>query len=350
MSTTKEIPLGQLARELGGQLTGPPEVIIRGAASLSEAGEDQIAFLANARYEKHMAATRAAAVIVAQDYAGAGRNLIRCQDPYFAYRQAMVLLYGFRAHPFRGIDPRAGIDPTAAIGADVAAGPFVTVCAGASVGDGCVLYPGVFVGPRARLGRGCVLYPNVVVYDDCVLGERVTLHAGTVIGQDGFGYATHAGRHEKIPPVGWVEVGDDVEMGACCAVDRATMGPTVVGAGTKFSNLVTIGHGTRVGRHCLFVAQVGVAGSVMIGDYCALAGQVGVVGHISIGNMVRVGAQSGVAGDVPDKQEVFGSPALPLANARRVLMTTKRLPELRKQLKALQAEVAAMKKQLAPPT
>ncbi len=339
----QEITLGELAERLGGVLTGEAEKVIRGVGGLSEAGGDEIAFLANAKYERFMSATKAAAVIVAEDYDGAGESLIRCEDPYFAFRQAMVELYGFRRHPFSGIDASARIDPTAKVSDNAAVAQFVTVGPGAEIGDGAVLYPGVFVGPDVKIGSGCVIYPNVVLYDGTILGERVTIHAGTVIGQDGFGYATHAGKHEKIPQAGWVEIGDDVEIGACCAIDRATMGATVIAAGTKFSNLVAIGHGTKVGKHCLFVAQVGVAGSTTIGDYCALAGQAGVVGHIKIGNNVRVGAKAGVINDVADDQEVLGAPAVPRSQARRAYSMLNQLPRLRETLRKLAADVAKLK-------
>jgi len=339
-----QITLGELAGELGGTLAGDPGSVVRGANTLADAGADEIAFLVNSRYERFMADTAAAAVIVAADYAGPGQRLLRCQDPYFAFRQAMVRLYGFRPHPFAGVDESARVDPSARLGADVAIGPFVTVAAGAAVGDRSVLYPGAYVGSGCRIGADCVLYPNVVLYDGTVLGDRVTVHACSVIGQDGFGYATHDGRHEKIPQVGWVEVGDDVEIGAACTIDRATMGATAIGAGTKFSNLVAIGHGTRVGRACLFVAQSGVAGSTTIGDGCSLAGQAGVVGHITIGSGVRVGAKAGVINDVQGGQEVFGQPAIPRSQARRVYSLLHQLPEMREQIRKLTADVQALRR------
>ena len=263
----KQISLGELARQLGGQLQGDPERIVRGANSLADAGADEISFLANVRYEKFMSATRAAAVIVSANYGGRGESLIRCEDAYFAFREAMVLLYGFRIHPFAGVDELARVHPSARLGRDVAVGQFVTIGPDAEVGDASVLYPGVFVAAGCKIGRECVLYPNVVLYDHTMLGDRVTIHACSVVGEDGFGYATHGGRHEKIPQAGWVEIADDVEIGACCTVDRATVGVSAIGAGSKLSNLIAIGHGTKVGRHCLFVAQSGVAGSTTIGDY-----------------------------------------------------------------------------------
>ena len=341
----RQMSLAELAEHLQGALEGDGSIIIRGAASLPEAQPDQVSFLANARYDKHMDSTRAAAVIVAKDYAGNKTNLIRCSDPYFAFRQAMVLLYGFRRHPFSGVDPSAHVDPSARLGKDVAVAQFVTICADVSVGSGTVIYPGVFIGPGCRIGSDCILYPNAVLYDGCVLGDRVTIHACSVLGEDGFGFATHNGRHEKIPHVGWVEVGDDVEIGANCAIDRASMGATAIGEGTKFSNLIAIGHGSKLGKHCLFVAQSGVAGSTSIGNYCVFAGQSGASGHISIGDNVRVGAKAGVHKDVASNQEVLGVPAVPLARARRVMMIMNQLPELREELKRLGAEVEALKLQ-----
>jgi UDP-3-O-[3-hydroxymyristoyl] glucosamine N-acyltransferase len=338
--------VSELARLVGGELVGDGYRRIRGLAGLDAAGPEEASFLANAKYERHMAATRAGAVIVPADYQGPGPALIRCKDPYFAFRQAMVAFYGFRKVPFEGIDPRANIDPAAQIAAGAGVAAFATVSAGCVVGEGTAIYPGVYVGPNCRIGRDCLLYPNVTLYDGCILGDRVTIHAGASIGQDGFGYATHKGRHEKIPQVGWVELGNDVEIGACCAVDRATMGATVIADGTKFSNLVAIGHGARVGKACLMVAQSGIAGSTVLGNGCVFGGQSGAEGHIKIGDGVRVAAQTGVVGDVPAGMEIGGSPSMPLADARRAWMALSRLPQLRTAVRRLAREVAALKRRL----
>jgi len=334
--------LGELAERIGGALTGPADRVIRSAAPLPDAGPEDVAFLAHVRYERYMADTAAGAVIVAGDYRGPGESLIRCEDPYFAFREAMVALYGFRRHPFAGIDEQARVHPTAEVGEGVSIAQFVSVAAGARVGDRTVLYPGVYVGPGARVGADCVLYPNAVIYDGCVLGDRVTIHACSVIGEDGFGYATHGGAHHKIPQIGWVEIADDVEIGAACTIDRATLGATRIGPGTKFSNLVALGHGTKVGRGCLFVAQAGIAGSTTIGEYCSFAGQTGVVGHITIGDRVRVGAKSGVVNDIDDGQEVFGQPAMPRNQAQRVYSIIRQLPDIRQQVKKLGTIVAGL--------
>ena len=344
-----EMTLSELASLLGGRLTGDGEREVTGVAALESAGPGEVSFLANVRYERFMARTRAAAVIVAGDYDGPTpehSGLIRCEDPYFAFREAMVAFYGFRRPHFGGIDPNARADPAAELAEDVHVAAFAAIAPGVKIGRGTVIYPGVYVGRNCRIGRDCTVYPNVTLYDGTILHDRVTIHAGSSIGQDGFGYATHEGRHEKIPQAGWVELEDDVEIGACCSIDRATLGATIIGAGTKFSNLIAIGHGTRLGKHCLVVAQSGIAGSTIVGNYCAFAGQCGVVGHIRIGDNVRVAAQSGVTNDIPAGQEVFGSPAIPRAEARRAMISFSRLPRLRKAVGRLEKEVRAIKLKL----
>jgi len=352
-----EMTLVQLAQKLGGQIDGNGEKTVEGIASLQSAQNHQLSFLANSRYEKHMLDTRAGAVIVEIDYSGPHREdtaLIRCKDAYFAFRQAMVEFHGFRQPDFEGVDARAAVDPSATLGEDVAIGPFVTIAARCEIGSGTVIYPGAYVGANCRIGQGCTVYPNVTLYEGTILHDRVTIHAGTSIGHDGFGYATHKGddgivRHEKIPQAGWVELADDVEIGACCTIDRASIGQTVIGAGTKFSNLIAIGHGTRMGKHCLMVAQAGIAGSVVVGDYCVFAGQCGVVGHISIGDGVRVGAKAGVINDIPPGQEVLGSPAVPRTDAKRALVGTSQIPKLRAAVRKLTQELRALKRSLGMP-
>ena len=335
----KEITLGKLAEAIGGSLQGPADLVVRGMASIEAAGPDEVTFLSNVKYERRVGETKAAAVIVPAEYAGPGQSLIRCQDSYYAFRQAMVVMYGFRRAPLKGIDARAWIDPSAELGKDVAVGPFAFVGPRARIGDGTTIYPSVYVGPDVRIGQNCELFPSVTIYDGCILGDRVRIHAGTAIGQDGFGYATYNGRHEKIPEAGWVELEDDVEIGACCAIERATLGATVIGAGTKFADLIGIGHGTRMGKHCLMVSQSGIAGSTTVGNYCVFAAQSGIVGHIRIGDRVQVGAQSGVINDVPAGIQVLGSPAAPVAETRRQVVTISKLPEMRKTIRDLIRQV-----------
>ena len=340
--------LTELAKQINAELQGDGDQVITGYNTLEAADASQVSFLANVKYIAAAKQTQAGAIVASPEHAAEleGKTLLLADDPYFAWRNVMVEMIGFRQQPAPGINEQAIIDPSATLGNDVHVGAFATIAVGVKVGDRTVIYPGCHIGPDAVIGSDCLLYPNVVIYDYCVLGDRVTLHGGCVIGQDGFGYATHEGAHHKIPQSGNAVVEVDVEMGACCSVERATVGSTVIGAGPKFSNSVTIGHGTKVGKHNLYVAQVGLAGSVTTGDYVVMGGQVGVAGHLKIGNMVKVAATSAIARDVPDGCDVGGSPALPLNEAKRMVLSQLKLPDALAELRKLKKQVAALEKKL----
>lgn len=316
--------------------------------TLEDAEPGDITFLANPKYTRLLETTRATAVIVSPSDAieRNGLTLIRTNDPYAAITRVVVELHGYRKHPAWGGGERATIHPTAKLGggANIAAG--VTICEFVEIGARVTIYPGCFIAPRCRLGDDVVLYPNVVLYDDTVLGHRVAIHAGSVIGEDGLGYAPVNGKWVKIPQVGQVVVADDVEIGANCTIDRATLGRTTVGRGTKFSNLIAVGHGTKIGEDCMLVAQVGLAGSVVVGNHVTMAGQAGVVGHIKVGDNVTVGAKAGVTNDVEPGVTVLGQPAVPIADCRRQIAAMHRLPELRQQVRETQNELKAMQDKL----
>jgi UDP-3-O-[3-hydroxymyristoyl] glucosamine N-acyltransferase len=320
------ISLSQLAEKIGAVVVGDGTAMVSSIASLEDAGAGQVSFLSNPKYEKLLNTTRAAAVIASKTTRSSRVTILRCDDPYFTFMQAVVLLHGHRKHPHAGVHPQAHVDPTA------------------KLGEGCVIYPGAYVGPRAVLGRECVLYPNAVVYDDCVLHDRVILHAGAVIGQDGFGYATHEGVHHRIPQVGIVEIGDDVEIGANVTIQRATLGKTVIGKGTKISDLVAIGHGASIGEHGLLVSLVGIAGSTKIGHHAMIGGQAGVAGHLVIGNRVTIAARGGVASDVKDGAVLYGAPATPAPHGRKGITILGQLPEIVERIRKLEKRSAAFGK------
>lgn len=344
--------LEELAKAINAQLhPAQPEDagrVVTGCARLESAGAEEVTFLANPKYKNQLASTDAAAIIVDPNTTCEGKTLLVCDDPYFAFRNAVVALHGFRVHPTQdeAISEHAVVHPTAEVGEGTVVHPFAVISEDAKVGKNCVIYPHTFIGPRAQVGDDCELYANVTVYDDCVLGNRVILHSGCVIGQDGFGHATHAGKHNKIPQSGNAVIEDDVEMGANCAIDRATLGSTVIGEGSKFSDLIAIGHGTTIGKHNLLVALVGVAGSVETGQYVVMGGQVGIAGHLKIGNCVQIAAQSGVMTDIEDNLQIGGAPARNLQDTKRVVLQTQRLPELASRVKKLERELKALKSQL----
>ena len=336
--------LKELAEHVGGVIVGDENIEIIGAATLTEACPGDISFLANPKYEKEMRSTAASAVVVGPDVTNTQHALIRCGDPYYAFMQIVVLLHGYREHEKVGISERASVAESAQIGENVDIHDFVVISSDVEIGANSRIYPNCTIGPGTRIGRDCTIYPNVTIYDGCTIGDRVTIHSGSVIGQDGFGYATHDGIHHKIPQIGGVIIEDDVEIGANCAIDRGTLGDTVIGRGSKFSNLIAIGHNTRIGPHSLLVAQVGIAGSVKIGHHCVFGGQVGVVGHINIGDNVKIGAQAGVTNDIPDGKAVVGSPALPITQAKRSYTLLKDLPAFRRKLRELEKNLGDLLK------
>ncbi|HET6573611.1 MAG TPA: UDP-3-O-(3-hydroxymyristoyl)glucosamine N-acyltransferase [Fimbriiglobus sp.] len=326
----------QLAEWVSGELVGDGDVPIDAARPLSDAGPGDITFVEG---EKNLTAwhtCRASAAVVPPSVPLNGRPLIRVADPLTAFASIVLQLNGLRtADPAGRIDPTTHVHPTAQIGPDCSLGPFAVIGEGATLGARCRVHAGAFVGRDCRLGDDVVLYPHAVVYDDCVLGDRVIVHANAVVGADGFGYRTQDGRHVKVPQLGRVELGDDVEVGACTTIDRGTFGPTRIGDGTKIDNLVMIAHNCRIGPHNLLVSQVGIAGSCTTGAYVVMAGQVGVADHLTIGDKAVIGAQAGVVKDVPANTHMLGAPARPKKETWRYILSTERLPDLIKDVRRI---------------
>lgn len=344
-------PVGELAaflkeKGLRVNLVGDPATRIRRVCTLEDAGTGDITFLANRKYIRLIQETKATAIILPETVSGPERLVqLKVDDSYYGMCLIIEKIHGHRKHPFSGIAAGATVDETARIGKNAAIGPGVMISRNVTIGDNAVIYPGCFIGPDCRIGDDLLLYPNVTIYDNTIIGNHVTIHAGTVIGEDGFGYATHGGLHFKIPQIGNVIIEDDVEIGANCAIDRAGLGSTVIGKGAKFSNLIAIGHGSHVGPHCLLVAQVGIAGSTKLGHHVTLGGQVGVVGHITVGDNVTVGAKSGVINNVDSGQTLLGQPALPIQETKRQVLMIAKLPEIREQLKQIQKRLDQLEKE-----
>ncbi len=334
-----EFTVFELAALVGGQFASGADgsTKIRGAAGVSEAGEGEITFFGNARYLPQVKSSRASAVLVPADFAEAITPIpIRVANPSLAFAQ---LLEKFAPPPIRfapGIHPTAVIAPDAMLGAGVSIQPFVVVEPGARIGAGSIIGAHGYIGHAATIGADCELAPRVTIGARCRLGNGVIVHSGAVLGSDGFGFELDGGRHVKIPQIGIVEVGNDVEIGANVTIDRARFGRTVIGEGTKIDNLVQIAHNVVIGSHCLLVSQTGVSGSTKLGNYVTLAGQVGVVGHIEIADGAIVAAQSGVSKSLGAKEVVFGTPALPMRESKERLAYLSRLPALFDRVKALE--------------
>ena len=329
------------------EIEGDGSINLSAVNTLEDAGPGEISFLSNPKYTRLLAETKASVVIVDRHAAlPEGMSALRCDEPYAGVTAAIIRIHGHRIHPQWGIDQRAVIAQSARIGGGASIGPYVTVRDNVVIGENVTLYPGCYIGDEVSMGDKVTIFPNVVIYDQSQIGSRVTIHAGTVVGEDGLGYAPHNGKWLKIPQVGRIIIEDDVEIGACCALDRATLGATRIGRGTKFSNLVAVGHGARMGQDCMIVAQVGIAGSTRLGNHVTLAGQVGVSGHLAIGDNVKVGAQSGVRCNLEPDGEYLGSPAVEGSAFRRQTSLVQRLPQLKQRLRNLETEVAELRKRV----
>ncbi len=319
-----------LAERLGGTLEHcPPDRVISEVKPLEEAGAGSISFLANPKYAAKATDSEAGLILVDAAMDLGDRPVLRVQHPYWGFAQAIGWLHPEPA-PEWGATP---VHVTALIGEGCRLAPGTTVGARTVLGRNCVLHPGVHIGEDCVLGDGCELFPGVVLYRKTQVGNRVAIHANSVVGSDGYGYVLVDGRHAKIPQVGWVEVGDDVEIGACVTIDRGVLGATRIGAGTKIDNQVQVAHNVKVGSHCLLVAQTGISGSTKLGDYVTLAGKVGVVGHIEIGSRSVVGGNSVVAKSLPEGSFVTGFPARPHREWAEAQAALNRLPKLMKQLR-----------------
>jgi UDP-3-O-[3-hydroxymyristoyl] glucosamine N-acyltransferase len=328
--------LGELARRLGAELRGDADVEVTGVKGIEDAGPTEITFVANPRYAGLARKTQAAAVLVEPEFQEIAAATLRIKNPYHAFSRALAIFYQPPAYP-PGIHPTAVIDPTAEIGE------------GAHIGAYAVVGPGVRLGPRAKLLPHVVIYPGVqagadffahahaVVREGCVLGDHVTLENGAIVGADGFGFSKNElGQWEKIPQSGPVRLGDRVDVQANACIDRATVGETRIGSGTKVDNLVQVGHGSSVGENTLLCAQTGLAGSSAVGNNAILAGQAGVAGHCTLGDGVILTAQSGVSHDVPAGKMISGSPAFDNRIWLRAVAIFQRLPELLKRVERIE--------------
>ena len=338
--------LSEIASFLDGSVSGDGGVVIEQIRGIDEAGPGDLTFVANPKYRKRMETTGASAILVAPGTACAGKNLLIVGDPYAALGRLLALFHP-EDEETTGINKNASIEAGADVSPEAVVYPGVHVCRGARVEKKAVLYPGVFIGRDAAVGEASILYPGVTVYRRCRIGRRVVLHAGVVIGSDGFGFALPGQENRKIPQVGYVQIDDDVEIGANTTIDRGTLGRTWIQRGVKIDNLVQIAHNVVIGEHSVIVAQVGISGSTQLGKGVVIGGQAGIVGHIRIGDGVMAAAQSGVTKDIPPGRIVAGSPHMPHREWLKMEACLPKLPEMRETLAALQRRVAALEEKEA---
>ena len=338
--------LAELAELVGGRIEGDPERAVETIRSLEEAGPADLSFLTSPRYRAQAMASGAGALLVGTAMAdmAAGRDLVVVDDPGYALAVLLAHLHpaassGTTREP--GVHPTAILEPGCEVDPSAHVGPYVVIGEGSRVGARAALHAFVAVGRRCVVGEGAVLHPHAVLYDGTEVGEAAVVHAGVVLGADGFGYATRGGAHHKVPQLGRVVVEADVEIGANATVDRATLGATRIGAGTKIDNLVQVGHNVQVGKHCILCGQAGIAGSARLGDGVVLAGQAGVAGHIQLGDRVQVAAKSAALASVEKGTAVAGIPAVEMRKWRRQTVLISRLEEMSRRLRALERRLEA---------
>ncbi|MCA9117767.1 MAG: UDP-3-O-(3-hydroxymyristoyl)glucosamine N-acyltransferase [Planctomycetaceae bacterium] len=348
-----------LAELVQAEVSGNADLPIADGQALADAGPEHISFVAHKRNLEELAVSRAGAVVISRSLyeadariaAAAGdRTVLLVQDALQAFLKMLNVLRPQPARREPGISHSAHVHPSAEISKGTVVYPGAHIAEDTQLGEDCIIHPNVVIGSGCRLGAGVVLFPGVVLYPGCQLGNQVIVHSGTVIGSDGFGYRLIDGGHRKLPHFGIVRIEDDVEIGSCVTIDRAMIGETVIGRGSRLDNLVHIAHNCQLGEHNLIMASAAIAGSVRTGDYLTCAGQVGMADHIQIGDRVTIGPQSGIVRDIADGETVVGTPGEPAMDTRRIWRTQRKLPEMWKTVRELQNRISSLESALAAAT
>ena len=339
----KPLSISEIAQITQTQAEGKTDVLISRLCSLEDAQEGGICYVVSAEKSELLEHLKASAVILPQEAKGKNFTfsgaVLYAQNPEWAFILLLKYVDAARTKHTPGIHPTAVISPKATLGKEVSVGAYTVIEDGATIGDNTVIFPQCYIGKDVTIGKNCYIYPQVVIREDCVLKDYVILQPGARIGADGFGFTFHNGRHQKIPQVGNVVLGNDVEIQANTCIDRAKISSTVIGDNTKIDNLVQVGHNVHVGQSSIFCAQVGIAGTTEIGNGVVLAGQVGLAGHMKVGDRAQIGAQSGVMNDVPAGKTYFGFPAMPQKEAFRQMAIMRKLPEMYKEFQHFKKEL-----------
>jgi UDP-3-O-[3-hydroxymyristoyl] glucosamine N-acyltransferase len=337
-----KITTGELAKLVNGTLEGDPDIVITHPSKIEEGEQGSISFLANPKYESHIYATEASAILVDSAFVPKEKikpALIRVENVRLTVSQ---LLNEFNAkEKGNGLDTKASIHPTAVLGRDCSVGSFSVVSENVSIGEGSIIHSQVFIDKNVKIGKDAVIYSGVRIYKDCIIGDRCIIHSNAVVGSDGFGFSPDEnGQYQKIAQLGNVEIGNDVEIGSNTTIDRGTMGSTRIGNGCKLDNLIQIAHNVQIGTNTVIAAQTGIAGSTKIGNNCMIGGQVGIIGHITIADGTMIQAQSGVGSSLEKPGgRWYGSPAIDFYTYLRAYAEFKRLPEIARKLKEIEGDL-----------
>ena len=338
-----QFPAAQIAQIVNGRVEGDSQVSVSSFGKIEEAGQGQLSFLANPKYEEFLYTTSASIVIINESFElkqPVNTTLIRVADAYTAFATLLGKYQEIMQQQLSGIQQPSFIAGSASYGDNVFIGAFAYLGENVKLGKNCKIYPHVFIGNNTTVGDHCIIHPGVKIYHDTQIGNQVIIHAGTVIGSDGFGFAPQAdGSFKKVPQIGNVVIGDQVEIGANATIDRATIGSTLIKSGAKLDNLIQVAHNVEVGHSTVIAAQAGISGSTKIGNGVMIGGQAGIVGHIQIGDGAKVNAQSGVSKSIEAGKAVTGSPAYDYTAALRSQAAARKLPELEKRVKELEALV-----------
>jgi UDP-3-O-[3-hydroxymyristoyl] glucosamine N-acyltransferase len=336
------LTLAEIARLVDGQLTGDGELLIVGAATLPVARPGEITLADHPKLASELARCQASAVVVPAAFQPTDRAFVTVGNVHAAFAKIVTQFRPPRQTRSSGISPAAFVHPTARIAEQVEVHPHASLGADVEIGPGCIIHSGVRLLDGCKLGAGCTIFPNAVLYENTILGDGVIIHANAVVGAYGFGYSTADGRHQLNAQLGYVEIGDHVEIGAGTTIDRGTYGPTVIGSGTKIDNLVQIGHNCRVGRHNLICSQAGIAGSCSTGEYVVMAGQVGLADHLHIADGALIGAKAGLMTDALPGKRYLGAPAVEERQFFRSISLIQQLPEIRRQLHEVQRAIVRL--------
>jgi UDP-3-O-[3-hydroxymyristoyl] glucosamine N-acyltransferase len=340
----------QIADYLHGEVIGNQDVSVSSFSKIEEGKPGTISFLANPKYTSFIYTTKADIVLVNEDFVAEKpieATLIKVKNAYTALASLMEMVKSSTPQK-SGTESMSFVSDTAEVGENVYIGAFAYIGENAGVGENSKIYPQVYIGDNVKIGKNTTVFPGVRIYHDCVIGDNCIIHSGSVIGADGFGYSKEDNIYHKIPQLGNVLIENDVEIGANTTIDRSVMGSTIIRRGVKLDNLIQIAHNCEIGENTAMAAQVGIAGSTKIGENCVLGGQVGIGGHITIGKNSQIGAQSGIISNTKEESEVMGSPAFPVKNFFKSSIIIPKLPDMYRQLNALEREIAELKKKLEP--